>query len=114
MGGRGRRRAGNRPGLEGVVNETYDLRPCPMCGSTDLKHYTTESVQSLRRGTVRCKKCGCTVRAEGGSFRELLDELEIVPGNDGCYTIADYAVARRESNERAYRLSAEKWNGVGA
>ena len=30
------------------------MRPCPMCGSKRLKVYTTKSVQSFRRGTVKC------------------------------------------------------------
>ena len=87
------------------------LRPCPMCGSTDLKHYTTESIQSFRRGVVKCKKCGCTVRAEGGGH-ELFRELGITQNNDGRYGRADYEVVRRESNERARKAAADKWNGV--
>ena len=92
------------------MSETYELRPCPMCGSIDLKHYTTESVQSFRRGTVKCKRCGCTVRAEGGGY-ELFTQLGIIPNNGGRYSMADYEVVRRESNDRARRLSAAKWNG---
>ena len=81
-----------------------------MCRSTELKHYTTESVQSFRRGTVKCKRCGCMVRAEGGGH-ELFAQLGIIPNNDGRYSIADYEIVRRESNDRARRLSAAKWNG---
>lgn len=92
------------------MSETYELRPCPMCGGIDLKHYTTGSVQSFRRGTVKCKRCGCTVRAEGGGH-ELFAQLGIIPNNDGRYSMADYEVVRRESNDRARRLSAAKWNG---
>lgn len=92
------------------MSKSYKLRPCPMCGSSDLKHYTTESVQSFRRGTVKCKRCGCMVRAEGGG-RELFAKLGIVPNGDGRHSMADYEAARRESNDRAYRLSAAKWNG---
>lgn len=92
------------------MSKTYELRPCPMCGGTDLKHYTTESVQSFRRGTVKCKRCGCTVRAEGGGH-ELFAQLGIIPNNDGRHSMADYEVVRRESNDRARRLSAAKWNG---
>lgn len=92
------------------MSKTYELRPCPMCGGTDLKHYTTESAQSYRRGTVKCKRCGCTVRAEGGG-RELFAQLGIIPNNDGRYSMADYEVVRRESNDRTRRLSAAKWNG---
>lgn len=92
------------------MSKTYELRPCPMCGGTDLKHYTTESVQSFRRGTVKCKRCGCTIRAEGGGH-ELFAQLGIIPNNDGRYSTADYEVVRRESNDRARRLSAAKWNG---
>lgn len=93
------------------MTETYELRPCPMCGSTDLKHYTTESVQSFRRGVVKCKQCGCTVKAEGGGF-ELFRLMGITPNKDGRHSMADYEAARKESNTRARRLSAEKWNGV--
>lgn len=89
---------------------TDELRPCPMCGGSDLKHYTTESVQSFRRGTVKCRSCGCTVRAEGGGH-ELFREMGIAPNNNGRYSLADYEVVRRESNTRAYRRSAAKWNG---
>jgi hypothetical protein len=92
------------------VTATYRLRPCPMCRSTELKHYTTESVQSFRRGTVKCKRCGCMVRAGGGGH-ELFAQLGIIPNNDGRYSMADYEVVRRESNDRARRLSAAKWNG---
>lgn len=94
------------------MTDTYGLRPCPMCGSRNLKHYTTESVQSFRRGTVKCLDCGCMVRAEGGGH-ELFGELGLAPNNDGRYGRLDYEIARAESNDRAYRLSAKKWNGVG-
>ena len=94
-----------------MAKTAYNLRPCPMCGSTKLKHYTTESVQSFRRGVVKCLECGCMVRAEGGGH-ELFAELGIIKNNNGRYDPADYEVVRVESNRRAYRLSAKRWNGV--
>lgn len=93
------------------MTATDELRTCPMCGSTDLKHYTTESIQSFRRGTVKCKNCGCTVRAEGGGA-ELFKELGLVVGSNGRYSFDDYEAVRKESNDRAYRRAADRWNGV--
>lgn len=94
------------------MTKTYELRPCPMCGSTDIKHYTTEGRESYRRGVVKCRRCGCQVRAEGGGF-ELFKELGL-PKDGDERTLKDYYLARQESNARAYRLSADRWNGVGA
>ena len=72
------------------------LKPCPLCGSTDIKLYTTESRRSYRRGTVRCQNCGCTVTAEG----------EYMPSNG----LDDYKYRRNRSLETAKERVAEKWN----
>ena len=93
-----------------MTNKDIKLRPCPICGSQIIKIYTTEGKMSFRRGTVRCLKCGCTVKAEGGGH-ELFRELGIIPGNDGRFSMADYEVVRKESNARAYKNAANKWNG---
>lgn len=86
-----------------------ELRPCPMCGSKRLKVYTTESVQSFRRGTVKCLDCGCKVTAEGGGM-PLYKELGFIPNEKGCYPPDTNEIVYRESNARARKHVIEKWN----
>lgn len=92
--------------------ETDELRPCHMCGSTRIKVYTTESVQSFRRGTVKCLDCGYRVTAEGGGH-SLYKELGLpLYDENGCHSGGAYEAVRKESNTRARKLAIDKWNGV--
>lgn len=86
------------------------LRPCPMCGSTRIKVYTTESVQSFRRGAVKCLGCGCKVTAEGGGA-ELYKELGFEDRKHGRYSYFADEQVRKESNARARKRATDKWNG---
>ena len=46
------------------------LKPCPFCGSSDLKSYTTEGGGAYKRGIVKCRSCGCRIEAESGGFHD--------------------------------------------
>lgn len=91
------------------MSATEELRPCPMCGSKRIKVYTTGSVQSFRRGVVKCLECGCNVVAEGGG-RPLYKELGFTPDEKGRYSPVANEAVRRESNARARKHVIEKWN----
>ena len=92
------------------MTATDELRPCPMCGSTRIKVYTTQSVQSFRRGVVKCLKCGCNVAAEGGGW-PLYKELGFIPNEKGWYSPEAHEAVRKESNARARKSAIDKWNG---
>ena len=81
-----------------------------MCGSTRIKVYTTNSVQSFRRGVVKCLECGCNVAAEGGGW-PLYKELGFIPNEKGCYPPETNETVYRESNARARKSAIDKWNG---
>lgn len=92
------------------MTATDELRPCPMCGSTRIKVYTTQSVQSFRRGVVKCLECGCRVSADGGGW-PLYKELGFVPNEKGCYSPETQVIVYRKSNTMARKSAIDKWNG---
>lgn len=69
------------------MSATDELRPCPMCGSTRIKVYTTDSITPFRRGVVRCLNCG---------FEQ-----------EGCFCGANLY----ESNMVSLEIAIDKWNG---
>lgn len=91
------------------MSKTDELRHCPMCGSTRIKVYTTNSVQSFRRGVAKCLKCGCRVSAEGGGW-PLFKELGFVPDEKGRYSPETVEIVYKESNARARKFAIDKWN----
>ena len=92
------------------MSVSEELRPCPMCGSTRIKVYTTGSVQSFRRGVVKCLECGCRVSAVGGGW-PLYKELGFIPDEKGRYSPETHEIVHRESNTRARKSAIDKWNG---
>ena len=40
--------------------EFVGLKPCPFCGSEDLKYTMTIMSPEYEKGHLRCKKCGAT------------------------------------------------------
>lgn len=91
------------------MSVSEELRPCPMCGSTRIKVYTTGSVQSFRRGVAKCLGCGCSVSAEGGGW-PLYKELGFTPDEKGHYSQVANEAVRKESNARARKHAIEKWS----
>lgn len=74
------------------------LKPCPLCGSTDLKHYARDyRGNPLKRAVVRCESCGCTVDALSNDAAYLFDKYE-------------WPDARKVATEQAMRRAAERWN----
>lgn len=49
-----------------------ELKPCPFCGSTELRYISTVSIWLENYGYVKCSRCGCTVpvRMHGENVKE--------------------------------------------
>ena len=46
------------------------MRPCPLCGSEEIKVYVTGAQGAYRRGVAKCLGCGCRVEAESGGYHD--------------------------------------------
>lgn len=75
-----------------------ELKPCPLCGSTDLKHYVTNA-RERNRGVIVCKGCG--LRLEEYSD----DEYKLAQAYMG-----DFESAHKFTWEQARDAVADKWN----
>lgn len=75
-----------------------DLLPCPLCGSTDLKHYVTNA-RERNRGVIVCKRC--CLRLEAYSD----DEYKVAQSYMG-----DFESAHKFTWEQARKAVADKWN----
>lgn len=76
------------------------LKPCPKCKGTDLKLYTTDSRQSMRKGHVRCNRCRIKVEADSG----VMGFLDWYPEIESYDQLRAYAVSE------AKRKAVEEWN----
>ena len=74
------------------------LMPCPLCGSTDLKHYVTNA-RERNRGVIVCKCCGLRLEAYSD------DEYKVAQAYMG-----DFESAHEFTWEQARRAVADKWN----
>lgn len=77
-----------------------ELKPCPFCGSTSLKHYTRNASQGGYRGVVECRECGARLEAY----------------SDNLYTLSkaymgDWNEAKVYAQGYAFDAVARKWNG---
>ena len=74
------------------------LKPCPLCGSTDLKHYVTNA-RERNRGVIVCKGCGLRLEAYSD------DEHKVAQAYQG-----DFESAHVFTWEQAREAVADKWN----
>ena len=74
------------------------LLPCPLCGSTDLKHYVTNA-RERNRGVIVCKRCGLRLEAYSD------DEYKVAQAYQG-----DYKSAHEFTWEQARAAVADRWN----
>lgn len=74
------------------------LKPCPLCGGTDLKHYVTNA-RERNRGVVVCKGCGLRLEAYSD------DEYKVAQAYQG-----DFKAAHEFTWEQARKAVADKWN----
>lgn len=74
------------------------LRPCPLCGGTDLKHYVTNA-RERNRGVVVCKGCGLRLEAYSD------DEYKVAKAYQG-----DFKQAHEFTWEQARKAVADRWN----
>ena len=74
------------------------LKPCPLCGSTDVKHYVTNA-RERNRGVIVCKNCGLRLEAYSD------DEYKVAQAYQG-----DFESAHEFTWEQARRAVADKWN----
>ena len=74
------------------------LKPCPLCGSTDLKHYVTNA-RERNRGVIVCKNCGLRLEAYSD------DEYKVAQAYQG-----DFESAHEFTWEQARRAVADRWN----
>lgn len=75
-----------------------DLKPCPLCGSTDLKHYVTNA-RERNRGVIVCKGCGLRLEAYSD------DEHKVAQAYQG-----DFESAHEFTWEQARAAVADRWN----
>ena len=74
------------------------LKPCPLCGSTDVKHYVTNA-RERNRGVIVCKNCGLRLEAYSD------DEYKVAQAYQG-----DFESAHEFTWEQARRAVAAAWN----
>lgn len=74
------------------------LKPCPLCGSTDLKHYVTNA-RERNRGVIACKGCGLRLEAYSD------EEYKVAQAYQG-----DFEAAHVFTWEQARQAVADKWN----
>ena len=74
------------------------LKPCPLCGGTDLKHYVTNA-RERNRGVIVCKDCGLRLEAYSD------DEYKVAQAYQG-----DFESAHEFAWEQARAAVADKWN----
>ena len=74
------------------------LKQCPLCGSTDLKHYVTNA-RERNRGVIVCKGCGLRLEAYSD------DEYKVAQAYQG-----DYKSAHEFTWEQARAAVADRWN----
>lgn len=77
---------------------TETLKPCPLCGSTDLKHYVTNA-RERNRGVIVCKDCGLRLEAYSD------EEYRVAQAYQG-----DFESAHGFTWEQARRAVTDKWN----
>lgn len=75
-----------------------DLKPCPLCGSTGLKHYVTNA-RERNRGVIVCKGCGLRLEAYSD------DEYKVAQAYMG-----DFESAHKFTWEQARDAVADRWN----
>lgn len=75
-----------------------NLKPCPLCGSTDLKHYVTNA-RERNRGVIVCKGCGLRLEAYSD------EEYKVAQAYQG-----DFESAHVFTWEQAREAVADKWN----
>ena len=74
------------------------LKPCPLCGGTDLKHYVTNA-RGRNRGVIVCKRCGLRLEAYSD------EEYKVAQAYYG-----DFKSAHEFTWEQARDAVADKWN----
>ena len=74
------------------------LKPCPLCGGTDLKHYVTNA-RERNRGVIVCKECGLRLEAYSDA------EYKVAQAYMG-----DFESAHKFTWEQARDAVADKWN----
>lgn len=79
-----------------MINE---LKPCPFCGSTDLKRYVTEATGGMMRGVIVCNACGCRLE-------HYTDYVHVIAKAYG-----DWGSAHEYAREDARIKVTQKWNG---
>lgn len=77
---------------------TETLKPCPLCGGTDLKHYVTNA-RERNRGVIVCKRCGLRLEAYSD------EEYKVAQVYQG-----DFKSAHEFTWEQARKAVADKWN----
>lgn len=76
-----------------------ELKPCPFCGSKDLKHYFTSATGGNKRGVIVCKNCGCRLEYYSDYVHSIADAY--------C---GDWKAADEYAKEDARIEIANKWN----
>lgn len=74
------------------------LKPCPLCGSSDLKHYVTNA-RERNRGVIVCKDCGLRLEAYSD------EEHKVAQAYQG-----DFESAHVFTWEQARSAVADRWN----
>lgn len=75
------------------------LKPCPFCGSENLKHYFTSATGGSKRGVIVCNNCGCRLEYYSDYVHSIADAY--------C---GDWKAANEYANEDARIEVARKWN----
>lgn len=77
---------------------TETLKPCPLCGSTDLKHYVTNA-RERNRGVIVCKCCGLRLEAYSDKEHTVAQAYQ-----------GDFESAHEFTWEQARKAVADRWN----
>lgn len=76
-----------------------ELKPCPFCGSDNLKHYVTQATGGRYRGVVVCNECG----ARKESYSDWTGSV-----TDAYY--GDWKAANDFTREQARKRVESDWN----
>lgn len=76
------------------------LKPCPLCGSGDIRLYSVAYHSSGKQSVIKCRGCGCEVRAHSGRHDE---GVEGMPDQEATMLMLAKGRAREKWNRRAER-----------
>lgn len=83
-----------------AANERQTMRECPLCGSGDIRLYSVAYHSSGKQSVIKCRGCGCEVRAHSGRHDE---GVEGMPDKESTMLMLAKGRVREKWNRRHER-----------